>query len=90
MKAIMSPKIVPQLLQVVQLSLPASILDDRLICSGILMYSTPMFCLENILKSCLSCTGTTIVGLAELEACGVRSAFMRAVKAAARRSEELA
>ncbi|KAK9848849.1 hypothetical protein WJX84_005716 [Apatococcus fuscideae] len=33
--------------------------------------------------------GTTIAGIAELEACGVRSAFMRAVKAAARRSEEL-
>ncbi|KAK9841735.1 hypothetical protein WJX74_011101 [Apatococcus lobatus] len=33
--------------------------------------------------------GTTIAGLAELEACGVRSAFMRAVKAASRRSEEL-
>ena len=35
------------------------------------------------------CAGTTIAGLAELEACGVRSAFMRAVKAASRRSEEL-
>jgi pyrroline-5-carboxylate reductase len=33
--------------------------------------------------------GTTIAAVAELERCGVRSAFMRAVKAAADRGEEL-
>ena len=33
--------------------------------------------------------GTTITGLAELETSGVRGALMRAVKAAAKRSEEL-
>jgi len=33
--------------------------------------------------------GTTIVGLAELESAGVRGALIRAVKAAARRSEEM-
>ena len=33
--------------------------------------------------------GTTIVGLAELETAGVRGALIRAVKAAARRSEEM-
>ncbi len=33
--------------------------------------------------------GTTIAGLAELENSGVRGAFMRAVKAAAKRSEDL-
>ena len=34
--------------------------------------------------------GTTIAGLAELETSGVRGALIRAVRAAARRSEELA
>ncbi len=34
-------------------------------------------------------SGTTIAGLAELETSGVRGALMRAVKAAARRSEDL-
>ena len=33
--------------------------------------------------------GTTISGLLELESSGVRAAFVRAVKASARRSEEL-
>jgi pyrroline-5-carboxylate reductase len=33
--------------------------------------------------------GTTIVGLAELETSGVRGALIRAVKAAAKRSETL-